>query len=839
MGHKGIQKTRQPGLNSAVFAAIALALFVLFAPRDGRQSAKKQLRPQVSSSTEADSGSVESLSAVLLDSIVSLVQSYYVDSERVTGGQLVAGTMRSLAYAIPSLKFVESESSISLSSDVEKLEFNSDEEMNYEELLGRLKSLISFCERIGIKTLMNKGDNIMLGSERDAASIVINALLSSLDAHSSLMSKDAYQELRQDTEGAFGGLGVLVGVRDNILTVLKPLPRSPAVKLGIQKQDKIISINGHMTFGLTLDKLVGHMRGEPGTVARLVTLRPGMWSPRVFDLKREIIEVDSVEAHEHHEGGLHVLRLEVENFASRTSKEISDHIRRFRKKWPIGGIVLDLRGNPGGLLDQAVTVSDIFLDNGIVVTTRGRREEVEKANRNYDEVNYPLVVLMDEDSASASEIVAGALQDNARAVVVGQPSFGKGSVQTVFELPEQRALKLTIARYFTPSQKSIQNIGIMPDIWIQPVVKSDTNDNLFGPYRYRNEQFLPNHLSAVASASPASRPAIKGYFLRQDVNKDTNHKADPEMDIAMTIFSKIRSAYGVNLPESARRSGHALALSMPEVKEKLRNMSIEPAKWLKEKIHVDWVMESFRQLEKPSLALQIKAPSGGLVVNTGANLEVPWKITNLGNQNAENVSIFAQSPIAGLETKEVLVGRVAAGQSKEGKLKIFIPSGLSVGQHYVNAGIAVDAQALLNAQGEFLVDVEEGASVSMSARVDFVDGDISAEQGVLESREKAGLRVVITNPSNQDADDVKVTIANLGGEQISVPKSEFKFEKIPAQGFKELFVRIDGQDKIESPSVVVGISVLATSGFDVLNTVAEVATTARLKNSEKDQGLSH
>ena len=396
MFQRGTRKSRQPGLNTAAFAAIALSLFVMFAPRDGRQAAKGQVRHAPGSTGASRSGQFESSSAILLDSIVSLVQSYYVDSERVTGGQLIAGTMRSLAYAIPILKFVESESSISISTEDEKLEFNLDEEMDYEDLLGRLKSLVAFCERIRINELMNKGDNIMLGSERDESSIVINALLSSLDAHSSLMSKDAYQELRQDTEGAFGGLGVLVGVRDNILTVLKPLPRSPAVKLGIQKQDKIISINGHMTFGLTLDKLVGHMRGDPGTVARLVTLRPGSWSPRVIDLKREVIEVDSVEAHEHHEGGQHVLRLEIENFASRTSKEITDHIRRFRKKYSVTGIVLDLRGNPGGLLDQAVMVSDIFLDQGVVVTTRGRREEIEKAGRNYDEVNYPLVVLMDE-----------------------------------------------------------------------------------------------------------------------------------------------------------------------------------------------------------------------------------------------------------------------------------------------------------------------------------------------------------------------------------------------------------------------------------------------------------
>lgn len=825
MFERGPRNSRQTGMNTVAFVAIALSLFILFAPRDGRQSAKSRLRDNGSPRRNTSEMYLESSSAVLLDSIVSLVQSYYVDSERVTGGQLISGTMRSLAYAIPALKLDESETSISISNGSEVLEFSVDEEMDYQDLLGRLKSLISFCERIRIVDLMNKGDNIMLGSERDESTIVVNALLSSLDAHSSLMSKDAYQDLRHDTEGAFGGLGVLVGVRDNVLTVLKPLPRSPASKLGIQKHDKIISINGQMTFGLTLDKLVGYMRGEPGTVAKLVTLRPGAWSPQALDLKREIIEVDSVEAHEHHVGGLHVLRLEIENFASRTAKEITDQIRKFRKKYPVSGIVLDLRGNPGGLLDQAVTVSDIFLDQGVVVTTRGRREEVERASRDFDEVNFPLVVLMDEDSASASEIVAGALQDNGRAVIVGQPSFGKGSVQTVFELPEQRALKLTIARYFTPTAKSIQNVGIMPDIWIQPIVKSDANDNLFGQYRYRNEQFLPNHLSAVATPHLSVRPSIKGYFL-QESSGEVDSKPDPEMDIAMTIFSKLKSSYGFSLPESARRSGHALALAMPEVKENLREMSAKSARWLKDKAQVDWITDPFRQPEKAALALQITAPREGLLATTGSRLEVPWKVTNLGAQNAENVSVFVQSPIAGLETREVLVGRIPAGQTREGRLKLYIPQTLSIGRHYVNAGIAVDAQALSNAQGEFLIDVKDESKFSLSANVDFVDGDKSQRKGVLEPNENGMLRLVISNPSDEAAEEISIRVSNLGGQQVSVPKSEFKLDRVNPRESREVFVRIDGKEKLSSSPLIFGVTVATASKFETSNAVAEIITTA-------------
>jgi carboxyl-terminal processing protease len=835
----GPHRFRQPKLGVLAFAAIALSLFVVFAPRDMRQSARSRADRDSSNMQQDDGASFLHSTSVLLDSILSLVQSYYVDSDRVAGGQLIAGTMRSLAYAIPALKFVESDGAISISNGEEILEFKIDDVMDYDDVLGRLKSLIAFCERIDVRKLMNKGENIMLGSESEESSIVVNALLSSLDAHSSLMSAEAYQDLRQDTEGAFGGLGVLVGIRENILTVLKPLPRSPATKLGIQRHDKIVSINGHPTFGMSLDRLVGHMRGKPGTVAELEMLSPGAWSPRTLKLKREVIEVDSVEAYEHHSGGLHVLRLDVENFASRTSKEVAEKIRRFRTRYAIGGVVLDLRGNPGGLLDQAVSVSDIFLDRGVVVTTRGRREEIERATRGFDEVNFPLAVLMDEDSASASEIVAGALQDNGRAVVIGQPSFGKGSVQTVFELPEDRALKLTIARYFTPSAKSIQNTGIMPDVWIQPVMKSASNDNLFGPFRYRNEQFLPNHLSAVAEPRFQIRPALKGYVLQGDLKSDSGDKYDPEMEVAMAIFAKIRATYGISPPESARRSGHALALATPDVKQLLHEMSAQSSKWLKEMVSVDWVTDPMKQDEFTSLALQVKSGQGGLVVNAGSMLSVPWRVTNLGRRDAQNVSVFLQSPVAGLETREILVGRVPAGQSREGLLKVFMPPTLSVGQHYVNAGIAIDAQAVPNAQGEFLVNVRDEVKASLSASIRFIDGDKSKREGVLEASETARLRLRVANETTEIARDVAVKITHFGGEQISIPAAQLKIGRIDPKAERFVDVYLSGREKITSSSFVVGVTVSAAEDFVDFSTSSQIYTSFSAQSASDSAGVSH
>jgi len=829
------------GHSPLVIAAFALTLYISLSPKEQRFTAK---HPPSAKVTEAEASRKDSDgladTSILLDSIVSLVQNYYVDSGRVGGEQLILGTMRSMAYAIPEFSFHDGTDQYSISAKSETLTFNKDSDFGYEEVLGRLRSLVSFCDRVGVADIIGPGENLMLGADRDSASVVLNALLSSLDAHSSLLSTEAYQELRQGTEGSFGGLGVLVGIRDNVLTVLKPLPRSPAQRMGVKQNDKIIAIDGHNTFGQGLDTLVTHMRGSPGTSADLVTLRSGDWAPRRIRLEREVIAVDSVEASEFHNNNVHVLKLAVENFASRTSKEIKDQIKKFRHKFPMSGLVLDLRGNPGGLLDQAVQVSDIFLDAGVLVTTRGRREEVERASHDSELADYPMVVLMNEDSASASEIVAGALQDNGRAIVIGQPSFGKGSVQTVFELPDQRALKLTIARYFTPANKSIQNIGIMPDIWIQPVFKATENANLFGSYRYRNEQFLPNHLVVAPQTYTGSlSPLIKGYSLISEFNSDKSiQSADTPMDVSMAVFNKLHETYGKSLPEGARRSAHWVALARASVNEILNPLSQNAISWLQTKHSVRWKGESLGIVSAPAVKLEIIAPSDGFAAVAGGILEVPWRIQNNGDSGLENVSVFVQSQVSGLETKEFLVGHLDAGEKRRGVVKIQVPHSSITGKRYVSAGVAVDAQALQSAQDEFLINVREQISAPLAAGAVFIDGNNSKQKNILEANEQGTVAVSISNKGLTEVRDVKVVISNLGGKQVQISVPEVIVSVIKPGEERKVNVPIVARSRIESGSILLGISVKHSSSVDPIFALSDVKTSKSI-NSATIDSLSH
>jgi len=304
-------------------------------------------------------------------------------------------------------------------------------------------------------------------NEEEAIEAAIQGMLASLDPHSSYMNATEYRDMQVQTRGEYGGLGIEVTSEDGVVRVVSPIDGTPAARAGIQAGDYLTAIDGESIVGLTLNEAVRRMRGQAGTDITVTVAREGV-DPFDVTLTREIINVRAVTARI--EGGdIGVIR--ISTFNERTSDMLQDAIRTIRRDAGsrLRGVIIDLRNNPGGLLDQAIDVSDAFLDGGEVVSTRGRRpEDVQRYNarRGDDLAGVPIVVLINEASASAAEIVAGALQDRNRALIVGMDSFGKGSVQTVIPLQGGRdgALRLTTARYYTPSGRSIQGAGIRPDI---------------------------------------------------------------------------------------------------------------------------------------------------------------------------------------------------------------------------------------------------------------------------------------------------------------------------------------------------------------------------------------
>jgi len=294
----------------------------------------------------------------------------------------------------------------------------------------------------------------------------INGVLQSLDSYSGYMSPEIFKEMQTETSGKFGGLGIEVGMEAGVVKVISPMDNSPAERVGVKAGDYIVKINDSQVQGKTLTQAVELMRGPVGSKIEITVRRIGIKKAIIFNITREIIEVKSVKSKIIDEN---VGYIRLTSFNENSSNQVKEKIKKFKKDKNIEKYILDLRNNPGGLLTQAIKISDFFLDNGEIVSTKGRkiRENKKWFAKKGDLINgETLVVLINYGSASASEIVAGALQDHKRAILIGENSYGKGSVQSIIPLENNGAIRLTISKYYLPSGKSISDIGITPDIEI-------------------------------------------------------------------------------------------------------------------------------------------------------------------------------------------------------------------------------------------------------------------------------------------------------------------------------------------------------------------------------------
>ena len=378
--------------------------------------------------------------------------------------------------------------------------------------------------------------------EKDSKDLIygaIKGMLETLDPHSAFMPPNVYKEMQEETKGRFEGLGLEITIKEGVLAVVSPIEDTPASKAGILAGDQILKIDGELTKNLTLMESVKRLRGAKGTKVTITIMREGFTKPKDFTLVRDVIPIRSVR-HELLEKNYGYIR--VSQFQDKTDSEFDKHLKALEEesKGALKGLILDLRNNPGGLLDQAVKVSDRFLESGLIVSMEGRKEDQKMKFHAHSQGTispYPLIVLINGGSASGAEIVAGAIQDHGRGILLGTQTFGKGSVQTIFPLKDGSGMRLTTARYFTPNGRSIQAKGVVPDIVVKPLQPEE--EKVAPVPKMPMEKDLGRHLMDTEKEPPKEKEKPKKEEVKE--KKPTDHQLDRALELLKSweIFKKI------------------------------------------------------------------------------------------------------------------------------------------------------------------------------------------------------------------------------------------------------------------------------------------------------------
>lgn len=604
----------------------------------------------------------------------------------------------------------------------------------------------------------------------------INGMLNTLDPHSVLLSPEVYKEMQTQTGGKFGGLGIVIGIRDGGLTVISPIDDTPAARAGIKAGDKIIRIEDESTVNMSLTDAVSKLRGDPDTKVAIWVTRKGWQDPKKIVITRAIIKIQSVESELL---SSKVGYVKIKNFQANTFTDLRSQLEALHKKsGGLNGLVLDLRNNPGGLLDQAIKVSDTFLSDGTIVSTVGygnKLRDENKARRYNTEPEYPIVVLVDPGSASASEIVSGALKNHNRAIIVGDTTFGKGSVQVIYELSDGSALKLTIAQYLTPGEISIQSVGIIPDIQVVPVVIDEKGVDMFQSNRVTREVDLESHLDHESVKQGRKPASVLRFYKERDPEFDPNKVDDPD-EFKEDFAIRLAKNLVVDAKGTWRRPD-----MLKKIEGSLRGIAGQELSKVEgelKKIGVDWSEGNSDPNAK--VAFTLENSNGNLNFAAGDKLKLTAKVTNEGQQPLYRLRAVLDTENEAFDEKEFIFGRVDPGQSREWELEVEIPKHHSTRHDEIRVNLGAFGTDM--SQKPSLTAKTQGSSRPHFAFTYYLDDSAGNGDGVLQPGEKVKMRLHVLNQGNGDTGKTTAYLRNQSKEALYLKNGRDEVESIKANG---------------------------------------------------------
>ncbi|HEX8439610.1 MXAN_5808 family serine peptidase [Archangium sp.] len=764
-----------------------------------------------SSRVAGEKGQHDLSSLRVFTKVILYVKDNYVDPKRVRPKEMMISALEYVEKSVPDVLVDGNAETGKLHVNVngQKREFDISHVDSLWKMSFTLKDVFDF---------VNKNMRPM-DDTRDIEYAAVNGMLSTLDPHSVLLRPEVYREMKLSTKGEFGGLGFVIQMREGNLTVVKVLPKTPAYRAGIQKDDQIKRIGEESTVNMDLNEAVSKLRGAVDSRVSITVERKGWDKPRNMTLNRAMISIESVQS-KLLAGNVGYVRLK--NFQGNTTRDLQAALSEMRRqteaKGGLKGVVLDMRGNPGGLLEQAIQVSDTFVSSGTIVSTVGlsdKLREEKRARPDEGEDTYPIAVLVNAGSASASEIVAGALKNLIRAVIIGRQTFGKGSVQVLYDFPDDSALKLTIAKYLTPGDVSIQEVGIVPDIELVPAAVTDERVLVFAPRKTIGEADLDQHFGNPNSDSVAKKredvlgrekPLESLKYLKLDEKQQQQAQAkkeeadknpevatkgeknplldvesvgsgeelDDQMDaesqdeVKEDFEVQFARDYVLQVPLTDRRAMLQKGKSFVEQKRREEEQRINAAI---SALNVDWGTGATPKDVKLAATF---TPSVDQRINAGDTFDLAVTAENKGSEPLKRVRAWTESDNYYLDRREFLIGSLAPGEKKTWKVKVKLPKDLTSRRDEVTVKFHDDNGALPTTLVSEL-SFAELPRPAFAFNWQVVDNCESCNgDGVAQRGEDITLVMDVTNTGKGKALDSFAQIKNVGDPNIFIEKGRFK-----------------------------------------------------------------
>ncbi len=710
-------------------------------------------------------------SSELFTQTVNAIGRHYYDYKRIDPSKMLKGSLERIEKNIPEVLARFNDGHIDLTVGLASRRFRSRGLNNLRDLKRTMQGILTFID------IHYTGEE----SKEDIEYSAINGMLSALDPHSNFLPPKVYNEFKIGTRGEFGGLGIVISIRDGFLTVISPIDGTPASRAGIAAEDRIIQIEEESTINMSLMDAVSKLRGKVGTKVSIVVERPGRPSKKMV-FTRAKISIESVRSTMIDRGDKRFGYIKVKSFQGNTDVDVVNALKKFHEgNKKIDGLILDLRNNPGGLLDVSVKIADIFLNKGVIVSTVGPKNRLLDKNVAHQpgtQPDYPIMVLINGGSASASEIVAGALQIHDRATIIGHTSFGKGSVQALFDLGKDSALKLTIAQYKAAGSKSIQLKGVTPDIEVIPAI-CDRDDIDLLENKYRTENDLDEHLEERASKEKELSQFQIAYLDKKRSDDEIEKRALREYEKKPPIDDDFQIELALDLLEDAGKPSRKETLS--GIEKPLKKQRAKQEKLIStalKKIGIDWSTTAKKGKARLKTSYNIYSGEKPIAsARAGEKIRLELIVTNEGD--APYSKLIATSEIEDapfLTDREFIFGLLKPGETRKWSIPLELPKVLPT-EKYRLAIKFEDANNSKIKPAEIILPVLAARRPRFSFKYNLTG---TPKGSPIKVNTPLRLNVTVKNIGDgSSSEEATSTITNECGEGIFIEKGRSKLGAIP------------------------------------------------------------